>query len=563
MAYVIEHKYPKDKALTMVKKAISGKFAIIKDNGFTLKAGAPTSPVTIEITDTNVTVSGGAMAKLFIDPVGSEIKLYFEENKNNAPTGGNAGGNAGGAGGGCSTQEYFNYQEKGISILKSYKDLLDSGIISEEEFNAKKAEVMDLMRGSQIQSNAEDASKEVSDTSKPDNADSVSEAQIQDYTESASEDEPAQNEVAVAKNEKKHTGIWATVNSVLNVISLMTLIVGIAFLVIAGYIDNEATGIFDSYIKIALSGEILSLLTVAGTIVVFILLIVQLYFDISKTTTYKKALPLAIITTLFNAVSVVTGFISVGESRYYTGILVFSILASACLLFVFIRLISISACKAKNKDIYVIKENGKKALALLLSLVLLISVFGGTIVKENLSKNEFIFNLTYEHSSNKLCAAVYACCGDEKNVVIPKTYKGYDVIAISEYAFAYNKNITSVEIPDGVTDIYRSAFALCSSLESIVIPYGVTSIAYETFYGCSSLESIVIPDSVTSIEDFAFAQCISLTSIVIPESVRYIEACAFERCDNLTIYCEAESQPDGWDGCWNNSELPVIWGYNK
>ena len=35
---------------------------------------------------------------------------------------------------------------------------------------------------------------------------------------------------------------------------------------------------------------------------------------------------------------------------------------------------------------------------------------------------------------------------------------------------------------------------------------------------------------------------------------------AFKLCDTLTIYCEAESQPDGWNSNWNPNNRPVVWG---
>ena len=38
---------------------------------------------------------------------------------------------------------------------------------------------------------------------------------------------------------------------------------------------------------------------------------------------------------------------------------------------------------------------------------------------------------------------------------------------------------------------------------------------------------------------------------------------AFSGCSNLTIYCEATSQPSGWDYDWNDSNRPVVWGYNS
>jgi hypothetical protein len=66
---------------------------------------------------------------------------------------------------------------------------------------------------------------------------------------------------------------------------------------------------------------------------------------------------------------------------------------------------------------------------------------------------------------------------------------------------------------------------------------------------------------VTSIGYAAFAYCSSLTSIVIPESVTSIGNWAFEYCESLTIYCEAESQPSGWNSNWNSSNRPVVCGY--
>ena len=153
MAFVVNHNHPKDKALAMVKKALAGKFAIVKDEGLILKAGAPMHPVTIEIAEGTITVSGGAMAKMFIDPIGLEIKSYFDEHQDEggaAPAADAAPQASGGAapkGAGYTLQEYFDYQEKGISIIKSYKELLDSDIITKEEFDEKKAEILNFIKG--------------------------------------------------------------------------------------------------------------------------------------------------------------------------------------------------------------------------------------------------------------------------------------------------------------------------------------------------------------------------------------------------------------------------------
>ena len=73
---------------------------------------------------------------------------------------------------------------------------------------------------------------------------------------------------------------------------------------------------------------------------------------------------------------------------------------------------------------------------------------------------------------------------------------------------------------------------------------------------------MTIPDGVTSIGECAFFGCSSLTSITIPNSVRSIGDWAFENCSRLAvIYCEAESEPEGWSGYWKAyCDATVVWG---
>ena len=129
--------------------------------------------------------------------------------------------------------------------------------------------------------------------------------------------------------------------------------------------------------------------------------------------------------------------------------------------------------------------------------------------------------------------------------------------------YAIGKTATSFTIPDSVMSIGDDAFWFCDSLTKIVISESVTNIGSGTFADCTSLTEIVIPDSVTSIGSYAFYGCSSLTEIVIPDGVTSIGEGAFACCDNLTIYCEAESQPEGWSSWWNLDNRPVVWGYSE
>ena len=137
------------------------------------------------------------------------------------------------------------------------------------------------------------------------------------------------------------------------------------------------------------------------------------------------------------------------------------------------------------------------------------------------------------------------------------------ITTIGYGAFSYCDLITEIIIPDSVVEIGGNAFTLCTSLTSIEIPESVTSIGTAAFSGCSSLTSIEIPNSVTTIGSSAFWGCKSLTSIGISDSVITIGSSAFQYCTSLTIYCEATSEPSGWDYGWNSSNRPVVWGYKE
>ena len=127
-------------------------------------------------------------------------------------------------------------------------------------------------------------------------------------------------------------------------------------------------------------------------------------------------------------------------------------------------------------------------------------------------------------------------CRSLTSLVIPDS-----VTNIGDYAFWNCRSLTDIVIPDGVTSIGKCAFEGCSALSSVVIPYSVSCIGFGAFEDCSSLHSVVIPDSVTSIGDYAFWNCRSLTDIVIPDGVASIGDAAFENCSSLSSVVIPES----------------------
>lgn len=183
--------------------------------------------------------------------------------------------------------------------------------------------------------------------------------------------------------------------------------------------------------------------------------------------------------------------------------------------------------------------------------------------------------------------------GTESTVILPSTISSWPVTKIGEDALKDNTTITSVTIPDSVTEIGSNAFAGCTNLtrvnyegdwSKLTIQSGnpavedaakdaaneqlfdfeftpdntaviVTNYKYKgtaadvtipsrykgkpvtainnAAFPNSAVTSVTIPDSVTSIPDAAFVNCSQLTNISIPNSVTYIGFSAFDGCASL------------------------------
>ena len=138
-------------------------------------------------------------------------------------------------------------------------------------------------------------------------------------------------------------------------------------------------------------------------------------------------------------------------------------------------------------------------------------------------------SVTIPNSVTEIGSAAFYNCSSLTSVTIPNS-----VASIGSNAFSYCRSLTSVTIGNSVTSIGEYAFYGCSGLTSVTIPNSVTSIGTYAFCNCSGLTSVTIPNSVTSIGYGAFSGCRGLTSVTIPNSVTSIDARAFLDCSGLT-----------------------------
>lgn len=136
--------------------------------------------------------------------------------------------------------------------------------------------------------------------------------------------------------------------------------------------------------------------------------------------------------------------------------------------------------------------------------------------------------------SNNVATSGGSCAGA---VVIPS-----GVTAIDEFAFE-TSSVSSIQIPATVTTIGQRAFESSSvSVVTFASNSGLTTIGSRAFAATSSLTSISLPDSVTQLGTSVFEGS-ALTSIVIPPDLTEIPNNAFRgNADLATVTIPADSQ---------------------
>ena len=121
-------------------------------------------------------------------------------------------------------------------------------------------------------------------------------------------------------------------------------------------------------------------------------------------------------------------------------------------------------------------------------------------------------------------------------------------------------NITTINLPDGLTSIGAWAFYDCDAISSISIPNTVTAIGNEALYHCSSLTSVSIPNSVTTLGYEAFANCTLLANVSLGSSVTSIGDYAFSYCPALAkMTLKSETPPTIGDYIFSNSSAPACY----
>lgn len=139
--------------------------------------------------------------------------------------------------------------------------------------------------------------------------------------------------------------------------------------------------------------------------------------------------------------------------------------------------------------------------------------------------------------------------GTELNV--PSQVDGKTVIGLSDGCFENCTDLTTVILPDTLTEINNDAFAGCTALRGIYLPESVYVIGAGAFAGCEALEAITIPAAMRFIGPDTFEGCYALDHIFFDGSfARWTELYDGFIGPETVIHCE--------DGSFYHSTAPVF-----
>lgn len=149
----------------------------------------------------------------------------------------------------------------------------------------------------------------------------------------------------------------------------------------------------------------------------------------------------------------------------------------------------------------------------------------------------------------------------EETVTIPAMAEDCFIIEDGQLVFLpgeWDSPILRVpETVDGmtVTGIAPGCFRDCTALTTVLLPDTLTQIGREAFAGCTNLRGLYVPDGTETIGRDAFAGCVSLESVYIPATVEFIAGGCFDDCARL-LYIFYDGDFERWHGLCDDYITP-------
>lgn len=116
--------------------------------------------------------------------------------------------------------------------------------------------------------------------------------------------------------------------------------------------------------------------------------------------------------------------------------------------------------------------------------------------------------------------------GTSEHVLIPDAIDGLPVTALADKAF-YEKHVTTVVVPDSVTEIGDLCFSGDNYLVSLTLPDELAELSYAALESCFRLMDFDLPQGLKKISGSALQYNYYLTHLTMPSSLTEIEQLNF------------------------------------
>ena len=118
-----------------------------------------------------------------------------------------------------------------------------------------------------------------------------------------------------------------------------------------------------------------------------------------------------------------------------------------------------------------------------------------------------------------LSKAGYAFVPEGSDFSFIHTLNGDEITGL-KLKSVYNKSLTEVTIPNGISSVTGTPFSGCSNLEKIIIPAGVSQLGISVFSGCSGLKTIDLRAGIPTLAAGTFSGCAKSASVILPGGTR-------------------------------------------
>lgn len=158
----------------------------------------------------------------------------------------------------------------------------------------------------------------------------------------------------------------------------------------------------------------------------------------------------------------------------------------------------------------------KKQANLLIFVITVLLILPVSCFAEEMTFNDFIYQILPDST-----VEITKYTGMDEYLEIPEMIDEDPVTSIAEKAFAYNKTLVMISVPETVIYIGDHAFVECTSLRGISLPESLLYLGELAFQGDIELENILLPSSLVHIGTNPFDRCDKLEGIAFSGDNNY------------------------------------------